>query len=80
LQCKQSKAELTGLEINKELHHMGHKVSNITSVINQLIGKRPQLMIQTKKEGKTRQAKKKYKVTTVGISTARDTLFGQVSE
>lgn len=67
LQESQQKSDLTGFEINKELNHLGHSVTNITSTIGVLMSRKPQLMIQTKKDGKTKQAKKKYKVTVEGI-------------
>jgi len=62
--------ELVGREINKELNHLGHGVGNITNAITSLINRKPKQMIQTRKEGKTKQAQKKYKVTTEGITTA----------
>ena len=62
--------ELTAREINMRLNHLGHSVRNITSTIGTLIKKRPQLMIQTRKEGKTRQAQKRYKVTAEGLAEA----------
>lgn len=70
LQQKKGDGELTGREINKELHHLGHGVSNITAAISSLIKRKPQLMIQTRKEGKTKQAQKKYKVTGEGFTAA----------
>jgi len=70
LQNRKGGSELTGREINKELHHLGHGVGNITVAISSLIKKKPQLMIQTRKEGKSKQAQKKYKVTTEGFSAA----------
>jgi hypothetical protein len=63
--------ELSGREINKELHHLGHGVSNITAAITSLMNKKPQLMIQTRKEGKSKQAQKKYKVTAEGFASAK---------
>ncbi len=67
LQTKENLSELTGLQIQKELKNLGHGVSNITVFIESLCSKKPKLMIQTRKDGKTRQAKKKYKVTIEGI-------------
>ena len=63
--------ELAGREINKELHHLGHGVGNITATITSLMNKKPQLMIQIRKEGKTKQAQKKYKVTNEGFVAAK---------
>ena len=67
LQEKYEKEDLSGSEINKELKHLGHGLNNVTDAINQLKSKKPKLMIQTRKEGTTQQARKKYKVTTEGI-------------
>lgn len=71
LQQKKDRSELTGREINKELNHLGHGVLNITNTISSLIKRKPQLMIQTRKEGKTKQAQKKYKVTEEGLVAAK---------
>jgi hypothetical protein len=71
LQEVKSRSELTGREINRELNHLGHRVGNITAAINSLIKKKPRLMIQTRKEGTTQQAQKKYKVTTEGVAAAK---------
>jgi len=62
--------ELTAREINMRLNLLGHSVRNITSTIGILIKKRPQLMIQTRKEGKTKQAQKRYRVTAEGFTAA----------
>lgn len=78
LQSK-SDSDLTGREINKELNHLGHGVGNITNAISSLINRNPRLMIQTRKEGKTKQAQKKYKVTVEGINAAKK-MFQEVGE
>lgn len=74
LQQSKNGEELTGREINKELNHLGHGVANITVTISSLINKKPKLMIQTRKEGKSQQAQKKYKVTNEGLIEARKML------
>lgn len=71
LQEAKNLSELTGREVNKELTHLGHGVKNITAAINSLKNKKPALMIQTHKGGKSQQAQKKYKVTTEGLAAAR---------
>jgi hypothetical protein len=78
LQEKNNKQNLTAFEINTELKHLGHSVNNITSAISGLINSKPQLMIQLRKEGKSKQAKKKYKVTREGILRASQ--MGKVNE
>jgi len=67
LQAKHGKKELAGMEINSELKHMGHGVSNVTQAISSLMARKPQLMIQTRKGGKSQQARKSYKVTGEGM-------------
>ena len=67
LQTKNSEKDLSGFEINQVLKNMGHKVENITHKMDTLMGQKPQLMIQTKKSGNSRQAKKSYRVTDAGI-------------
>ncbi|OGV61818.1 MAG: hypothetical protein A2283_06295 [Lentisphaerae bacterium RIFOXYA12_FULL_48_11] len=71
LQEKKELEDLTGADINKELKNLGHGLKNVTDAINQLSSKNPKLMIQTRKEGKSKQARKKYKVTTEGINAAK---------
>lgn len=53
--------------INTELKHLGHKVGNITDALSSLMARKPALVIQTRKEGSSRQARKKYKVTHEGF-------------
>jgi hypothetical protein len=71
LQKKNAVEELVGREINKELKNLGHPMSNITNAISSLINRKPTLMIQTRKEGKTPQAQKKYKVTIEGFTAVQ---------
>lgn len=67
LQKKEPDGELSGFVINKELRHAGHGMKNITRAIQVWVDSRPQLMIQLRKSGTTRQAKKNYKVTGEGF-------------
>lgn len=80
LQAKEEKGELTSREISNELNHLGHGVSNITNAISGLINRKPCLMIQTRKKGKSQQAQKKYKVTTEGLKAAIGMLNDSTSE
>lgn len=68
LQASKGGIDVTGREINKELTQIGHGVHNITRAVEPLIKKRPQFLIQTRKEGKTKQAQKKYRVTNEGFT------------
>jgi len=58
--------DLDGFTLNRELKHLGHGISNITSALDTLMSRKPSLVIQTKKSGISRQARKKYKLTREG--------------
>jgi len=76
IQQKQPEVELTGFAINKELKHIGHGLSNITRAISFWVNQRPQLMIQLRKSGTTKQAKKTFKVTEEGLKKVRSMVDG----
>jgi hypothetical protein len=69
-------SDLDAQQVNRELKQLGHGVSNITSVFEELINRRPQLAIQTRKSGNTRQARKKYRLTREGINRVGEMLGG----
>lgn len=73
---KNGKTELTSQEINTELKNQGHGIGSINKVIDTLKDQTPQLMIQTKKSGKTQQARKNYKVTGQGFEKVQKMLNG----
>ena len=66
--------------VNKELKHLGHGVSNITRALDDLKGRKPQLVIQTQKSGKSKQARKLYKVTGAGKQEVAKWLAGEGRE
>lgn len=66
LQYRTGRATLTGFEVNSELKHLGHAVGNITDTLEALQTAKPALLIQVRKSGTTRQARKQYKVTDAG--------------
>jgi hypothetical protein len=68
LQASKGGVDVSGREINRELTQIGHGVHNITRAVEPLIKKKPQFLIQTRKEGKTKQAQKKYRVTNEGFT------------
>jgi hypothetical protein len=59
--------DVAGAAINTELKHLGHRLSNITGAIDSLRNCKPALVVQLRKSGSTKQARKKYKVTDSGI-------------
>jgi len=54
-------------QVNAELKQLGHGITNITRALGELMTQRPQLAIQTRKSGKSKQARKRYKITGEGI-------------
>lgn len=62
-----SKEEFGSQAVNSELRNLGSPISNITRAFNQLMKKSPKLVIQTRKTGTTKQARKKFKLTVAGV-------------
>ena len=65
-QYVESKTTFGSLELNKLLKDLGHGVTNTAHVMGSLMSQKPALILQVKKSGKTRQARKTYKVTGAG--------------
>jgi hypothetical protein len=53
--------------LNTELKDLGHGIGNITEALTQLKDERPALILQLKKSGLTKQARKTYKLTSEGV-------------
>lgn len=71
LQEKKNLDEISSLEINTELKRLGYGVTNITTLINGLIKKIPPPMIVTRKDGSTKQSRRKFKVTERGFDDVK---------
>jgi hypothetical protein len=80
LQKNSGLATFDAASVNRELRHLGHAVSNITSAFDDLKGRKPALAVQTAKAGKTQQARKKYMITTSGESYVGRMLTGDDEE
>jgi hypothetical protein len=61
---------------NTELKHLGHPSSNITTALGALINQKPALVLQLRKSGNTKQARKSYRVTESGIRRVKSMLSG----
>ena len=61
-----------GFRVNKELKHLGQGLSNVTRAIDVLKTQKPALMMQLRKSGKSKQARKTYKVTHAGQTAVRE--------
>jgi hypothetical protein len=70
-------AEFDSFTVNKQLKQLGHGVSNITAALDSLKARKPQLVIQTKKSGTSKQARKKYKLTNSGKLAVENMLRGE---
>ena len=54
-------------KVNTELKHLGHPSSNITRDLDHLMSRTPRYVMQMRKQGTTRQARKLYALTREGI-------------
>lgn len=71
LQAYMQHEEWEGFAVNTELKHLGHGLKNVTDALNALIEHKPQLAVQVRKSGKTKQARKRYKLTVEGTRKVR---------
>lgn len=62
----EGQSEFSGFDVNAELTQLGHKVGNITKALSSLIERKPQLILQKGKHGKSRQARKTYAISHAG--------------
>ena len=76
LQVCQNAENFTAAMANKELTHLGHKVANITDAIDQMKNQKPMLILQLKKSGSSRQARKLYKVSHEGVKRVEGMISG----
>lgn len=65
-QYRQGMAEIEARQVNAELKHLGHGIGNVTRAFETLKGQKPAPIVQTRKDGSTKQAQKKFKVTSEG--------------
>lgn len=64
----EEQADFGAQTINSALKNLGHGVANITVAFEALKAQKPQLVIQLKKSGTSKQARKTYKLTAAGKS------------
>jgi len=67
LQVCRAQRDFDGQTANNELKDLGHRASNITKDLGALMLQRPNLVMQVRKSGTTRQARKTYRLTEAGI-------------
>ncbi len=75
-QVLQNQADFVGQAVNNALKDVGHGVGNITNALSSLQSRKPALVRQVAKSGRAQQARKKYKLTTAGVSAVRAMMNG----
>jgi len=66
LQIEAGNADFGTQDVNSELKHLGYGVGNITRAFDTLKMTRPQQVIQLRKAGTSKQARRTFKVTEAG--------------
>jgi hypothetical protein len=79
-QIVQGQADFDSQSLNTELKNFGHPSANITRDMDSLINRSPKLILQTRKEGTSKQARKKFKLTREGIREVERLLEGKHME
>jgi len=70
-QICQNQQSFAALALNSSLKDLGHRVSNITDCLENLRQGKPSLVLQLKKSGTSKQARKTYKLTQEGAKRVR---------
>lgn len=78
-QVVRQQQDFDGQTINRDLRDLGHGIDRITNALDVHIRARPQLIMQTKKSGTSRQARKRYRVTMEGIRRVEQ-ILGELRE
>jgi hypothetical protein len=76
-QIVRGQENFTGQEVNAELKDLGHGSKNITDSYTSLISRKPPAARQVQKSGSSRQARKRYRLTEVGIRGVERMLQGE---
>lgn len=79
-QVEQGQATFPSQTLNDALKDLGHGISNITKSMTTLQQQKPALATQVKKAGKSKQARKVYKLTKAGTTAVERMLAGEPDE
>jgi hypothetical protein len=77
-QVIRGESELDSQSLNSELKNLGYPIGNITRAVSNLASTTPRLVMQIKKSGTTRQARKKFRLTVEGIRRVETMTGGPV--
>jgi hypothetical protein len=75
-QVLRGEGELDSFTLNSELKNLGHPIGNVTRAVSMLSSTAPRYVMQTKKSGATKQARKKFRLTVEGIRRVEQMLGG----
>ncbi len=78
-QIGQSQPSFGSQTLNDALKDLGHGVGNITDALTALKEERPALLLQLKKSGTSKQARKTYKLTQEGIRRVQVMISGDAA-
>lgn len=70
----------SGAQVNSELTNLGYSQANITVSLTRLMKRKPALVVQTAKAGRSKQARKTYKLSAAGIRAVEDMLAAPSQE
>jgi hypothetical protein len=70
-QMLQGSSDFSSQQVNDALKNLGHALSNVTRAFDSLRAQKPALVLQIQKSGKSKQARKLYKLTHAGTKVAR---------
>ena len=76
LQIIEGGEHFVSYSVNRALKDLGHGVPNITGALDALRQEKPAMVLQLKKAGKTRQARKTYKITSAGVVAVEEMIDG----
>ncbi len=79
LQKVQGQASFVAQRANDELKNLGHGVKNVTDAFAALQNRKPALVVQTAKSGRSRQSRKTYKLTEAGIREVQEKISSRKS-
>ena len=65
-QIVRGEADFDSQSLNTQLKHLGYPSANVTRDMGSLVDRSPKYLIQIRKEGTTKQARKKFRLTAEG--------------
>lgn len=76
-QAAQGQTDFSAQQVNDELKNLGHRLTNVTRAFDFLRQTKPALVLQIQKSGRTKQARKRYRLTQAGIKAVGELIKGR---